>query len=73
MNVIRQVGAVQLNQGYQMAIGLYNLFNTETQETSYWFDHRTKDELMQMSDENFLHEARVQFEVASIDDKIYHQ
>lgn len=72
MKVIRQVGAVQLNHGNLMANGLFNLMNTETKEVSYWFDHRTKDELVKMTDEQFLDEARVHFEIAETHGKIYH-
>ena len=72
MRVIKQVGTIQLIQGSTMAIGLYNLMNTETKEVSYWFDHRTKNELMELNDEQFTTEAKEQFKTAEIDDKMYH-
>jgi hypothetical protein len=72
MNVIKQVGNIQLNQGNLMANGLFNLTNTETKQVSYWFDHRTKNELMELNDEAFISEANEQFKTAEIDDKMYH-
>ena len=69
MKVIRQVGTISLNQGTSMARGLYNLMDSETDELSFWFNEEVKDSLLAMTDEQFIHEARVQFEVAELDDK----
>ena len=52
-----------------MARGLYNLMNSETNELSFWFNEEVKDSLLAMTDEQFIHEARVQFEVAELDDQ----
>lgn len=71
MNVIKQVGNITLNQGNLMASGLFNLFNKETNQVSYWFADDTKDELVNMNDNDFIIEAEAQFEIASHDDKIY--
>lgn len=71
MNVIKQVGNITLNQGNLMASGLFNLFNKETNQVSYWFTDDTKDELVNMNDNDFIIEAEAQFEIASQDDKIY--
>jgi hypothetical protein len=49
-----------------MAKGLNNLFNTETQQVSLWFDDEIKDAMLQLSDEEFLEESRIKFEVAEL-------
>lgn len=69
MNVIRQVGTITLNQGVSMAQGLFNLMDSETNELSFWFNKDVKEGLLAMTDEQFIHEARVHFEVAELDDK----
>ena len=61
MNVLRQVGDVQLNEGQLMAKGLNNLYNTETKQVSLWFDNEVKDSMMKLSDEEFIEVARVEF------------
>lgn len=66
MKVLRQVGSVQLNEGQLMAKGLNNLFNTETQQVSLWFDDEIKDAMLKLSDEEFLEESRMKFEVAEL-------
>lgn len=66
MVVLRQVGNVQLNEGQLMAKGLNNLFNTETEQVSLWFDDEVKDSMLKLSDEAFLEVARVQFNHAEI-------
>lgn len=64
MKVLRQVGSVQLSQGDHMAKGVFNLFDTETQEVSLWFDKTDKDALISFSDEDFLLEAKAYFQLA---------
>ena len=66
MKVLRQVGSVQLNEGQLMAKGLNNLFNTETQQVSLWFDDEIKDAMLELSDEEFIEVARVQFHHAEM-------
>ena len=65
MNVIREVGSVQLNEGQLMARGLNNLYNTETKEVSLWFDDEVKDSMMKLPDDIFLQVARVHFDHAN--------
>lgn len=64
MKIIRQVDNVQLNEGQLMAKGLNNLFNTETNQVSLWFDDEVKESMMKLPDEEFLVEARIKFEYA---------
>ena len=66
MKVLRTVGDVQLNEGQLMAKGLNNLFNVETKELSFWFDDDFKDELLKLSDDEFLDIANTQFKNAAI-------
>lgn len=66
MVVLRQVGNVQLNEGQLMAKGLNNLFNTETEQVSLWFDDEVKDSMLKLSDEAFLEVATAQFKHAEI-------
>lgn len=54
MNVLRTVNGIQLNQGDEMAKGLYNVSQGEKAERlSFWFDEETKDELLAFSDDDF--------------------
>jgi hypothetical protein len=64
MVILRQVGDVQLNEGQLMARGLYNLFNTETKQVSLWFDDEVKDSMLELSDDEFLEESRIKFEIS---------
>jgi hypothetical protein len=64
MKVLRTVGDVQLNEGQLMAKGLNNLFNTKTKELSFWLDDYFKDELLKLSDDEFLDIANIHFENA---------
>ena len=66
MKVLRTVGDVQLNEGQLMAKGLNNLFNTKTKELSFWLDDDFKDELLKLSDDEFLDIANTQFKNAAI-------
>jgi hypothetical protein len=66
MNVIRQVDNVQLNEGQLMAKGLNNLYNTETNQVSLWFDNEVKESMMKLPDDIFLQVARLHFEQADM-------
>lgn len=58
MKVLREYAQFQLNKGYGMALGLYNLYNTQTKECSYWFDEETKDSFMKCSDSEFINRCK---------------
>ena len=64
MEILRQVNSVSLNIGDGMAKGLFNLSNSDTNEISFWFDTETKDEFMEMDDEDFLESAEDEFMVS---------
>lgn len=64
MNVLKEVGAVQLNEGNLMAKGLFNLYNTETNQVSLWLDEEVKNAMMKLPDDIFLQVARLHFEHA---------
>lgn len=64
MNVLKEVGAVQLNEGNLMAKGLFNLYNTETNQVSLWLDEGVKNAMMKLPDDIFLQVARLHFEHA---------
>ena len=66
---LRQVGDVQLIKGKLASEGLYNVFNVVTEELGFWFDDEVKDTFLNMTDDEFLDESRINFEIASfIDD-----
>lgn len=52
MVVLREVDGIKLNKGSLMANGLFNV-STED-DVSFWFDFEQRDELMNMSDEDFV-------------------
>lgn len=54
MKVLREYAQFQLNEGGGMAHGLYNIYNTQTKEVSYWFDEDTKNSFMKASDREFI-------------------
>lgn len=60
MEILRTVGKYQLNEGDAMASGLFNVVDTELMETteddgvSFWFGEETKDDFMNMTDEDFI-------------------
>lgn len=64
MEVLRQVGDIDLNEGNLMAKGLYNLYNNETKQVSLWFDEEVKNAMMKLPEDIFLEVARVHFEYA---------
>jgi hypothetical protein len=66
MEILRQVENVVLNKGNEAAEGLFNLFNTETKEVSFWFDEDEANTLLKMDTEEFLAESRVKFEYADM-------
>jgi hypothetical protein len=60
MKVLRTVTCIsgfpiELNEGSLMAKGLFNL--TYGHIVSMWFDIETKDELMELSDDEFIKRA----------------
>jgi hypothetical protein len=66
MEILRQIENVVLNKGNGASEGLFNLFNTETKEVSFWFDEDEANTLLEMGEEEFLAEARVKFEYADM-------
>ena len=60
---LRQVGDVQLIKGKLASEGLYNVFNVVTEELGFWFDEEIKDMFLNMSDDEFLNESRINFEI----------
>lgn len=60
MNVLRQVNDIHLNEGNLMAKGLFNLalVTDNVVAVSAWFDEEEKDQLLALSDEDFLKEAK---------------
>jgi hypothetical protein len=56
MKVLREVNGFKLNEGTLMSNGLFNVSN-DNNETSFWFDDETKDDMLNMSDEEFTHDA----------------
>ena len=66
---LRQVGDIQLIKGKLASEGLYNVFNVVTEELGFWFDDEVKDTFLNMTDDEFLDESRINFEITSfIDD-----
>lgn len=63
---LRQVGDVQLIKGKLASEGLYNVFNVVTEELGFWFDDEVKDTFLNMTDDEFLDESRINFEIASL-------
>jgi hypothetical protein len=60
MNILRQTQGYNLNEGNMMASGLFNISIGEGEDTkvSHWFDEDTKDDLLSMSDDEFVHDAK---------------
>lgn len=52
MTVLRSVKGIELNEGDGMARGLYNL--SKGDDVTNWFDTDTKDELLELSDAEFI-------------------
>ena len=51
MNILREANGIQLNEGNLMSNGLFNV--STDKDVSFWFDGETKDELMEVDDEEF--------------------
>jgi hypothetical protein len=66
MEILRKIGSISLNKGHGAAMGLFNLSNSVTNEVSFWFTEETANDLLEMSDDEFLTEARIKFEHANI-------
>ena len=64
--VLKTVGKYQLNKGTLQAEGLYNVSTGEGQNTkvSFWFDEDTKNDMLSMTDEEFIHDAKALIEYA---------
>jgi hypothetical protein len=71
MNILRQTQGYNLNEGNMMASGLFNISIGEGEDTkvSFWFDENTKDDLLSMSDDEFLHDAKALIEYAEAIEK----
>lgn len=52
MEILRKTEIHFLNKGTLQACGLYNVSNYN-EDVSFWFDEETKDELINMSDDDF--------------------
>jgi len=67
MEKLRVVKNLALNKGDLMANGLFNVTDSDLLETtkdkgvSLWFDEETKNELMEMSDAEFVKECEELF------------
>lgn len=46
-----------LSVGMGAAKGLYNLYNSETDQLSYWFEKETKDKLIKLNNKEFNKQA----------------
>jgi hypothetical protein len=66
MVVLREVNNIQLNEGDGMAKGLFNLSNEDSGALSLWFDGDVKDSLMKLSEDEFIEESRIKFEIAEL-------
>ena len=66
MNILRETQGFKLNEGNMMSSGLFNISTGEGNDTkvSFWFDEDTKDDLLSMSDEEFVHDAKAYIEHA---------
>ena len=53
LQVLRETENHLLNAGTGMANGLFNISDKEGKKLSLWFDKNSKDEFMEMSDEEF--------------------
>lgn len=68
MNVLRTVRDIQLNEGTLAAKGLFNLTNAK--QSSNWFDEETKDRLLNLSYDDFWHQAREFIIEANVEDEV---
>ena len=56
MNVLREINGYSLNEGNLMADDLYNV--SIGSEVSLWFDNDTKEQLLNMSDNDYILECK---------------
>jgi len=56
MKVLREVNGIKLNQGNLMAQGLFNI-SDENNKVSFWFGDETAQEMLNMTDEEFINDA----------------
>jgi len=58
MEILRKVKNFELNKGILQASGLFNLYDKKTGNISLWFDEETKDELLKLSNKDFVSSAK---------------
>jgi hypothetical protein len=56
MKVLREVNGYKLNQGNNMANGLFNI-SDENDNVSFWLDLETAEDMLSMTDEEFTNDA----------------
>ena len=61
MGLIKQVGKYELN--FEPLQKMYNI--TDGTDVSFWFNSHHKDELIKLSDEDFIKECEVSIEIAN--------
>lgn len=66
MNVLRETQGFKLNEGNMMASGLFNISTENDTKVSHWFDEDTKDDMLSMTDEEFVHDAKALIEYAEL-------
>lgn len=57
METIRKTKKYELNEGHGMSRGLYNV-SDRNDNLSFWFDIRTKNELLKLDDKSFEKECK---------------
>lgn len=56
MKVLREVNGYKLNQGNNMANGLFNI-SDENDNVSFWIDLETAEDMLTMTDAEFINDA----------------
>jgi hypothetical protein len=69
MNILRETQGFKLNEGNMMSSGLFNISTSDDTSVSFWFDEETKDDLLSMTDDEFLHDAKALIEYAEAIEK----
>ena len=57
MKVLREVNGYKLNQGNNMANGLFNI-SDENDNVSFWFDLDTAEDMLSITDDEFINDAK---------------
>jgi len=65
MKVLREVNGFKLNQGNLMAEGLFNI-SDENNNVSFWFDEETAQDMLNMTDEEFINDANALIQHAEL-------